>query len=145
MRQLSLWIALLGLVGLCGCGGGGADVPDLGGVTGKLTVNGQPLANAVVTFNPVADGRPSSGVSDSDGTYELMYTVDNAGATIGQHSVVVTAGGAGGDYEGDAPEKTAGLPASASDGSIKQDVKAGDNQINIDLTGPAAGENANDN
>jgi hypothetical protein len=138
VRYLCVSIALFGL---CGCGGG-ADVPTLGTVTGKVTVDGQPLAGAMVTFSPVADGRPSSGTTGSDGTYTLQYNVDNAGATIGQHTVMVTAGGEdAGDYEGDDPTVTedegegdaGGLPAAAADGSLKKDVSAGANTINIEL------------
>ena len=126
---------------ICGCGGGGANVPALGTVTGKVTADGQAVANAIVTFTP-ADGRPSSGETGADGTYTLMYNVDNAGATIGQHTVLVTAGDESGDYEGDDPsvtedddegEGSTGLPEAASDGSIKKDVVAGDNTINIEL------------
>ncbi|MDG1897317.1 MAG: hypothetical protein P8J37_20670 [Fuerstiella sp.] len=154
MRQLSISIVLFGLVGLGGCGGDGANTPTLGTVIGKVTVGGQPLADAVVTFTPVAGGRPSSGTTGSDGTYTLLYNVDNAGATIGQHTVMVTAGGEGaGDYEGDDPTVTedededegedegededegdaGGLPAAAADGSLKKDVSAGANTINIEL------------
>ncbi|MEO2025569.1 MAG: hypothetical protein ABGZ23_06760 [Fuerstiella sp.] len=151
MRYLSISIALFGLAGLCGCGGGGgASIPALGTVTGKVTVGGQPLANAVVTFTP-ASGRPSAGTTGSDGTYKLMYNVDNAGATIGEHTVLVSAGDDSGDYEGDGEDEgdedegdedegdedegdaAGGLPAAASDGSIKKDVSAGANTIDIEL------------
>jgi len=105
VRYLSISIALFGLAGLCGCGGGGgASIPALGTVTGKVTVGGQPLANAVVTFTP-ASGRPSAGTTGSDGTYKLMYNVDNAGATIGEHTVLVSAGDDSGDYEGDGEDE----------------------------------------
>ena len=139
MRQLSLSIVFLGLMVACGCGGGGADIPALGTVTGKVTAGGQPVAGAIVTFTP-ADGRPSSGQTGADGTYTLMYNVGNAGATIGKHTVLVLAADDSGDYEGDDPSVTedegggtAGLPEAASDGSITKDVAAGANTINIEL------------
>jgi hypothetical protein len=142
VRQLSSSIALLGLMVACGCGGDGPDVPALGTVTGKVTTGGQPVVNAIVTFTPASGGRPSSGQTGTDGTYTLMYNVDNAGATIGQHTVMVTGAGESGDYEGDDPsvteddeegEGSTGPADAASDGPIKKDVAAGPNTINIEL------------
>jgi hypothetical protein len=66
-------------------------------VSGRITVNGQPLANAAVLFSPVpAQGSSSAGLgsgatTDSDGRYTLLITgTTTKGAVIGKHKVQVT-------------------------------------------------------
>lgn len=125
------YFLLLTCFAIVGCGGG-AEVPELGYVSGKVTLGGQPLANANVTFTP-KDARPSSGVTDADGSYTLSYTIESEGAVPGNHKVTVEAISSTEDYEGDAPPEPPELPASASDGSISKEVKAGSNEINIEL------------
>ncbi len=72
-----------------GCGSGG----DLATVQGTVTVDGTPLANASVEFQPQGDGgSPSYGTTDSEGNFELMFTFSKAGATPGKHTVRVTPG-----------------------------------------------------
>src|SRR5690606_27047316 len=74
---------------LVGCGG--TDGPPLGSVSGRVTLDGQPLANAVVQFQPTgADGTYSAGRTDEDGYYQLRYTRDRYGALIGSHRVSVS-------------------------------------------------------
>ncbi|MFO0950422.1 MAG: hypothetical protein U0835_04585 [Isosphaeraceae bacterium] len=63
---------------LSGCRQGGSDdlppEPVLLPVKGKVTVQGKPLATAVVTFLPTdAKGTLSVGESDEDGAYEITY------------------------------------------------------------------------
>ena len=69
-----------------GCGPGG---PELGTVTGKVTLDGKPVTNGLVTFAPVAKGGASIGKTDANGQYELLF-VDRKGALLGQHKVTVT-------------------------------------------------------
>ena len=83
-------MALLASVVLCvstlGCGDGG---PSLGKVTGKVTMDGQPLPNSLVTFVPEAGGTASTGITDSEGKYQLGH-VGRHGAVVGKHKVSVT-------------------------------------------------------
>lgn len=74
-----------------GCGGGGGG-PPLGRVSGVVTLDGQPLADATVTFTP-ATGRPSQGVTGSDGRYTLAYTAEQPGAMLGDHVVRISTEG----------------------------------------------------
>ena len=69
-----------------GCGPGG---PNLGTVTGKVTLDGQPVTNGLVTFTPVEGGRAASGKTDASGQYDLVG-VGGKGAVLGQHRVTVT-------------------------------------------------------
>ncbi len=75
---------------LVGCGGGGAsDQPELGQVSGTVTMDGQPLPNVTVSFVPET-GAPSNGVTDEAGKYELTYKGTERGAAVGQHKVSIT-------------------------------------------------------
>lgn len=131
--------------GCIGCGGGAPDdLPELAEVTGKVTLGGNPLADALVTFSPVEAGRPSAGTTSEDGTYTLQYSVDYAGAKVGEHTITVSPAGSEASYEegaegsggtGDEEDEQddSGLPPAASDGSIRKTVKAGSNTIDIEL------------
>lgn len=66
-------LSVLTLMALAGCNNNPANYPDTAPVTGTVTVDGQPLAGASLTFVP-ASGRPSSGTTDSSGKYWLRYT-----------------------------------------------------------------------
>ena len=71
------------------CGGG--DRPDLGRVHGVVTLDDQPLAEAFVQFDP-GTVRGSTGVTDANGRYELVYIRDIKGAAVGEHTVRITTG-----------------------------------------------------
>jgi hypothetical protein len=83
--------AVLGLASLLiavGCGR--SDRPDLGTVQGTVTLDGKPLAGALVVFTPSGPGRSASDLTDAAGRYELTYLRDIAGATLGPHVVIIT-------------------------------------------------------
>lgn len=69
---------------LSGCGG--ADRPPMGYVTGVVTVDGDPLGGAIVSFKPEV-GRAALGVTNEDGTYELKYIHNEKGCKIGPNYV----------------------------------------------------------
>lgn len=65
--------------------------PPLGEVSGTVTLDGQPLPRALVTFVPIAGpGRTSHAYTDSEGRYTLVYLRDIPGADVGQHVVRIT-------------------------------------------------------
>lgn len=137
MAKNIFYLALcLALTSAIGCGGAPSDMPELGSVTGTVTLAGKALADAIVEFRP-AEGRPSSGKTNETGAYTLQYTSDYNGAKIGEHSVVVSLPGSEQDYGSDEQDEdsdsASGLPANASDGSLKTTVKSGSNEFNIDL------------
>ena len=70
LKQLIALVACFGLLGLSGCLNGGNS--DLGTVTGVVTVDGEPINYATVTFMPT-QGRASVGLTDADGAYKLVY------------------------------------------------------------------------
>src|SRR6516162_4504247 len=63
-------------------------------VSGRITMNGKPLANAAVVFSPIPDigsssaGPGSGATTDADGRYTLLITgTTTRGAVIGKHKV----------------------------------------------------------
>lgn len=73
-------------IAFAGC----TDGPDLGRVSGRITLDGAPLADASVMFLPDAGGRPAMAVTDREGRYELNFDGQNAGALVGRHEVKIT-------------------------------------------------------
>ena len=117
---------------LAGCGGSG---PKLGRVKGRVTLGGQPLEEAEVTFQPTAEGAaPSAGTTDADGRYELRYTFDTKGAVPGEHVVTITTGGTFLDDEGIEFEREESVPAKYNtETGLRETVEPGSNTIDFDL------------
>lgn len=73
------------LAALVGCGDGG---PELVAVSGKVTLDGKPVPNAIVTFNPTgAGGSNSLGKTDAAGNYRLEFSQEKKGALVGEYAV----------------------------------------------------------
>ena len=68
-----------------GCGPGG---PEIASVSGRVTMDGKPLANATVVFIP-ENGRPSGASTDADGKYVLNFSQGRRGAIPGKNMVRV--------------------------------------------------------
>ena len=135
------------------CIGCGPDGPDLGTVSGKVTMDGQPLTNGLITFEPEAGGRASIGKTDSSGQYTLIWA-EQKGAVIGSHRVSVTtiteaeaveemgsdsdayAQQAMGDTSAyDQAEVTEPIPARYNVSTeLVEEVTSGANTINLELT-----------
>jgi len=81
-------LACLLLLAAAGCCGN-KDIPPLGTVTGLVTLDGKPLADANVAFAPEL-GRTSIARTDAAGRYELYYDGPNKGAAVGRHRVIIT-------------------------------------------------------
>lgn len=61
-------------------------------VSGVVTLNGQPVEGATVSFYAVGggkEGRPATGHTDSTGTYHLNTMGNNDGALPGEYKIVV--------------------------------------------------------
>jgi len=80
-------LAAITLIIPAGCSQSG--LPKLAAVSGVVTLDGVPYPNAKVVFSP-AKGRPSEGVTDGNGKYELMYLPEVKGAELGNHTVSIT-------------------------------------------------------
>ncbi len=85
--RVSFWSGWMVLAVMCltGCG---SDGPDLSDVSGKVTIDGQPVPGVVLTFVPeTTGGSPSYGKTDASGQYRLMFTATKYGAMPGSHRV----------------------------------------------------------
>ena len=125
---------LLAVMVLCtlGCGSGG---PAMGQVSGKVTLDGQPLANATIEFRP-REGRPSGATTDASGDYTLQFTAHKTGVLIGEHTVKITTEGEIEDPEtGETTEVPERVPAKYNaETTLTATVSGGKNTINFELT-----------
>ena len=82
---------VLFIVGLCivvGCGG--REWPPTYKTTGVVTLDGEPVVGATVSFYPTSEGQePANGTTDSAGRYEMTSFNKNDGAMAGQFKVCV--------------------------------------------------------
>ena len=116
---------------LTGCGDSG---PEVAPVSGRVTLDGVPLAGARIRFQPEASGgSPSYGTADQDGNYTLGYKRDHPGALAGWHTIRIERGS--NDEAGNKTKEQA-LPARYNSASeLREEVKAAeDNLINFELT-----------
>ena len=107
----------------------------VGSVSGKVTLGGQPLADAIVTFTPKTSGAPSSAITDASGGYTLRYTRDYDGALVGEHTVTIsTYAAANPDDEPPKPEVPEKVPAKYNTKSeLLATVKSGSNTLDFPL------------
>ncbi len=129
LSSFAAWcLAMAAAVSLVGCGGG-SDLPELGKVHGVVTLDGEPLSGAQVQFVPES-GRPSSGITDENGRYELQYTADHSGAIVGTHTVKINTA-----VDGRDDPSTEQMPARYnSESELTEKVEPGSNEINFDLS-----------
>ncbi|MDO5310163.1 MAG: carboxypeptidase-like regulatory domain-containing protein [Planctomycetia bacterium] len=81
---LALVVAMTTL--FVGCKGGSIKTEM---VTGKITLDGEPVADAKIVFSPVGSGESASGVSDAEGVYTLTTNggAPGKGALVGEYQV----------------------------------------------------------
>jgi hypothetical protein len=119
MRVRFVLIGLL--LGVTGCGGA-----KYAPVSGRVLLDGKPVANATVVFTPDAEKNPgpgSKGKTDKDGRFTLeTMTGDQKGALVGVHKVSITA------YEGDE------IPDSSGQGRFAKRIVGDDYNSNTKLT-----------
>ena len=107
---------------------------DVAPVAGRVTLDGKPLADAHVIFQPIASsdknaepGPGSYGSTDADGRYTLE-TIEpvESGAVVGNHRVTITTAHHSANPADDSaaamPKET--LPKSCSNGSMRMEVPA---------------------
>ena len=87
------WLTGLAIVLAIGCGDGKTFVP----VSGKVTLNGKPLHDATVMFQPVGEpgsivaGEGSAGKTNENGEFTLKSSTGKSGAMVGTHQVSISA------------------------------------------------------
>lgn len=108
-------------------------------VSGRVTLDGKPLHNAVVTFQPMGSGKStettttgSVGRTDSEGRFVLrLVSPERYGAAAGDHFVTISTSAGGSDA---APADEALLPLAWRDGSRQFRVPPrGTREANFDI------------
>lgn len=118
---------------LSGCGGGPGDTPETGEVRGVVKLDGEPLPDAKVVFQPES-GRPSQDTTNADGEYVLRYSKDINGAKIGKHTVRITTGRNVSNEDGTTEEIPEKVPEKYNKKTtLEVEVKAENEPINFDL------------
>jgi hypothetical protein len=142
--RFSLTTGVLLLV-ICGCGYGRKVAP----VSGVVTLNGKPIADVAVTFEPIVPegqsiaGLSAFGVTGADGRYSLkLYGTETRGATVGKNRVKFTGFTAPTDMSEEALNKAARSKVNIpirywGDSKIECDVPAGGtDKADFQLTSP---------
>jgi hypothetical protein len=133
------FFALAGLWLAAGCGRTPAGIVP---VSGRVTLDGQPLAGAVVTFQPMQAGDPgaggSSGRTDAEGRFVLtLIDPPTPGALAGLHVVTITTATVSND---DAARPTGErVPRAWRDGSQTFEVPPGGTasaELNLESSAP---------
>lgn len=122
---------------VAGCGP--AVDPGYHPVTGTVTLDGAPLADAVVAFQPTSEGSSGTGRTDENGTYILFYASQRPGAKAGDNTVVISKeadASSGGDEFAEVTEEEGELlPARYNQESeLTATVTDGENVIDFALT-----------
>ena len=120
------------LLALVGCWG----PSNVGGVSGKVTLGGQPLPDARITFSPKSEGSSGAvGYTDSEGQYTLSYASGVTGAQEGENEVrISTFREADPDSDPPQPAVPEKVPAKYNvKTELKVDVKSGSNTLDFNL------------
>jgi hypothetical protein len=118
-------ICLVLVMSIAGCGKTG---PEIAPVTGRITLDGQPLEKADIVFQPDGSKPPSSDRADADGRYQLAYKRGVMGGSVGANTVRIT-------ISPDVVANPPTIPARYNtDSELTKEVKSGQNEFNFDLT-----------
>ncbi|WP_339728516.1 hypothetical protein [uncultured Gimesia sp.] len=145
-KNILINFSFLLLLTLSACGGG-SDGPELGIVTGTVTLNEQPVSGALVSFVPNATknttGPASTATTDAGGKFTLKAPGNRDGAVIGFHRVGVQCPGVVGvnvstpDGGSGSATDNCKVPAKYTDpnkSGITVEIKSGENDIPIKLS-----------
>ena len=124
VKSFLLLAACFSVTSLAGCGGS-SDQPELGNVTGIVTLDGKPVIGVNVVFKPDI-GRAAAGNTDQEGKFTLEYLAGEKGCKLGPNSISF-------DWPPGAQNAVA-IPAKYSGAEqFTFEVKAGSNTCNLKL------------
>ena len=129
VRSLCIVAAIMSLVGC-----GGEKLPGLGRVEGTVTMDGKPVPEAMVWFEP-SNGKTAAaiGQTDAEGHYELFFSRGHKGANVGENLVKITTFREISDESGNQVRKET-IPARYNvKTELKADVKRGTNKLDFEL------------
>jgi hypothetical protein len=112
-RNYFWWLA-------CGvlCAGCGRSGPEVAPVSGRITLDGRPLENADIVFQPEDSKSPSYGRTGKDGHYALGYKRGVEGARVGWHNVAISVS-----------KELVRNPPSFAHTELRREVEAGKNNV----------------
>jgi len=110
---------------LPGCSGS-TDQPEVGDVSGVVSLDGKPVPGVNIIFQPDS-GRAAVGMTNENGEYELEYLHGVKGCKLGQNTV-------GFDWPPDSPNMISIPPKHTGANAFKFDVKPGGNVFDITMT-----------
>ncbi len=92
LRSMTCFFSILFIVATIGCGSRGLRVEYVEGI---VTLDGEPVPEATVTFLPTKETPPmemATGMTDANGAYKLSSVTGQAtaGAVAGEYKVLVT-------------------------------------------------------
>jgi|1185.fasta_scaffold1268162_1 hypothetical protein len=120
IRRL-IWPVMIALIAGCGKSG-----PQLAPVSGRITLDGQPIENTDIAFYPEI-GNPSAGRTDKDGHYELGFKRGMMGGMVGKNLVRISTSSELVKGPNRFPEKY------NSKSELHRDVEPGKNVFDFDL------------
>jgi hypothetical protein len=112
---------------------------EFGHVTGKVSLNGKPLDEVRVMFLPDTMagnlGAHSECISDADGNYELIYSLDPdiKGALVGFHRVIIEDIAAENAREKRRPVRISAKYSNSARTPLIEEVASGEQTINLEL------------
>ena len=125
-------MVLLTFVAVVGCNR--EKLPKLARVSGTVTMDSQPVADATIMFEPTMEGVPVNvSRTDSTGKYELYYSRGHKGTPPGEYTVRISTYGQTGDEDKPTIRKET-VPAKYNlKTELKADVKRGANNLDFAL------------
>lgn len=129
-------LAIVGWATLTAIGCGHQDGPELAAVTGKITLDGQPLKRVNLRFVPEQPGgSPSFGGTNPHGQYKLLFNAHQQGALLGKHRVEIELANPELDDSGRPLTPTVvKIPRKyLQPGVLTAEVKQGKNTVNFEL------------
>jgi hypothetical protein len=132
------------MTAISGCGGPKSDRPSVVPARGRVTYRGEPVADAVLVFNPsTTDGFAASASTDPQGAFDLKTFPPESGAVPGTYSVAILKVSQEDIYAEGNPKRGAAQPTSLiparygnpSKSGLQLEVPAdGTDQLLIELT-----------
>jgi hypothetical protein len=107
MTQRFLLLSAAFLLTLDGCGGDGKLAP----VSGVVKLNGKPVADVELIFQPISEsslapGPAAVGVTDAEGRYKVkVLGEDKLGATVGKNAVLFSGRASAADFSEDGKKR----------------------------------------
>lgn len=122
------FVALLLLCVVLGCGS-----PHDSTVSGKVTLDGQPLTTGTVTFAPQGEGRIAYGEINASGEYAVR-TLGDQGMLPGKYNVTIRATGQAAESHLPPPLLTPEKYGDPATSGFTAEIKPGANSYNFDMS-----------